>query len=161
MMMLIEYHLAVMLASVLIPWGIWRLTAGIAEFSLGWLTGSLIRALVSSAMVGIATPLFALLNQPVPGTGFYAAADVRADGRVLYLSRPVLDDSCPGVAPGWPGLARAHRLNTHVGCDGDGTLWHDADGHGQHGLSGHLADASTWLMEVRMSRSRLSPTTMP
>jgi type IV secretory pathway TrbL component len=71
MMMLIEYHLAVMLASVLIPWGIWRLTAGIAEFSLGWLTGSLIRALVSSAMVGIATPLFALLNQPVPGTGFF------------------------------------------------------------------------------------------
>src|SRR5437870_998949 len=35
MMMLIEYHLAVMLASVLIPWGIWRLTSGIAEFSLG------------------------------------------------------------------------------------------------------------------------------
>jgi type IV secretory pathway TrbL component len=63
--------LAVMLASVLIPWGIWRLTAGIAEFSLGWLTGSLIRALVSSAMVGIATPLFDLLNQPVPGTGFF------------------------------------------------------------------------------------------
>jgi type IV secretion system protein TrbL len=72
MMMLIEYHLAVMLASVLIPWGIWRLTAGIAEFSLGWLTGSLIRALVSSAMVGIATPLFALLNQPLPSTGFFS-----------------------------------------------------------------------------------------
>jgi type IV secretory pathway TrbL component len=72
MMMLIEYHLAVMLASVLIPWGIWRITSGIAEFSLGWLTGSLIRALVSSAMVGIATPLFDLLNQPVPSTGFFS-----------------------------------------------------------------------------------------
>jgi type IV secretory pathway TrbL component len=71
MMMLIEYHLAVMLASVLIPWGIWRVTSGIAEFSFGWLTGSLIRALVSSAMVGLATPLFDLLHQPVPGTGFF------------------------------------------------------------------------------------------
>jgi type IV secretion system protein TrbL len=71
MMMLIEYHLAVMLGSVLLPWGIWRMTAGIAEFSLGWLTGSLIRALVSSAMVGIATPLFDLLNQPLPSTGFF------------------------------------------------------------------------------------------
>src|SRR5215510_11733896 len=71
MMMLIEYHLAVMLASVLIPWGIWRMTAGLAEFSLGWLTGSLIRALVTSAMVGIATPLFELLNQPVPSTGYF------------------------------------------------------------------------------------------
>jgi type IV secretion system protein TrbL len=72
MMMLIEFHLAVMLASVLLPWGIWRLTAGLAEFSLGWLTGGLIRALVSSAMVGIATPLFDLLNQPVPSTGYFS-----------------------------------------------------------------------------------------
>ena len=72
MMMLIEFHLAVMLASVLIPWGIWRMTAGLAEFSLGWLTGSLIRALVTSAMVGIATPLFELLNQPLPVTGYFS-----------------------------------------------------------------------------------------
>src|SRR5216683_4621082 len=72
MMMLIEFHLAVMLASVLIPWGIWRMTAGLAEFSLGWLTGGLIRALVSSAMVGIATPLFDLLNQPMPSTGYFS-----------------------------------------------------------------------------------------
>jgi type IV secretion system protein TrbL len=72
MMMLIEYHLAVMLASVLIPWGVWRMTAGLAEFSLGWLTGGLIRALVSSAMVGIATPLFDLLNTPLPGTGYFS-----------------------------------------------------------------------------------------
>src|SRR4030095_4207799 len=70
-MMLVEFYLAVMLSSVLIPWGIWRLTSGIAEFSLGWLTGSLIRALVTSAMVGIATGTFDLLNQPVPGTGFF------------------------------------------------------------------------------------------
>jgi len=72
MMMLIEYHLAAMLASVLIPWGVWRMTAGLAEFSLGWLTGGLIRALVSSAMVGIATPLFDLLNTPLPGTGYFS-----------------------------------------------------------------------------------------
>src|SRR5256714_3008015 len=72
MMMLIEYHLAVMLASVLVPWGIWRVSAGVAEFSLGWLTGGLIRALVSSAMIGIATPLFDLLNQPLPSTGFFS-----------------------------------------------------------------------------------------
>jgi type IV secretion system protein TrbL len=71
MLMLIEYHLAVMFASVLIPWGIWRMTAGVAEFSLGWLTGGLIRALVSSAMIGIATPLFKLLNQSVSAAGWF------------------------------------------------------------------------------------------
>jgi type IV secretory pathway TrbL component len=87
MMMLIEYHLAVMLASVLIPWGIWRLTSGIAEFSLGWLTGSLIRALVSSAMVGIATPLFPLLAAPVPSTGFFTFTQtfVLLVGSFIYL----------------------------------------------------------------------------
>ena len=75
MMMLIEYHLAVMLASVLIPWGIWRMTSGVAEFSLGWLTGGLIRALVSSAMIGIANPLFLGLNQPVGDTGFFSLSN--------------------------------------------------------------------------------------
>jgi type IV secretory pathway TrbL component len=71
MLMLIEYHLAVMLASVLIPWGIWRMTSGVAEFALGWLTGGLIRALVSSAMIGIATPLFQLLNRSVSDAGWF------------------------------------------------------------------------------------------
>jgi type IV secretory pathway TrbL component len=71
MMMLIEYHLAVMLASVLIPWGIWRMTSGISEFALGWLTGGLIRALVSTAMIGIATPLFQLLNRSVSDAGWF------------------------------------------------------------------------------------------
>jgi hypothetical protein len=49
--------------------------AGLGDYlahALGWLTGSLIRALVSSAMVGIATPLFDLLNQPLPSTGFFS-----------------------------------------------------------------------------------------
>jgi type IV secretory pathway TrbL component len=87
MMMLIEYHLAVMLASVLIPWGIWRMTSGVAEFSLGWLTGGLIRALVSSAMIGIATPLFALLNRPVPGIGFFGMAQtvILMGASLIYL----------------------------------------------------------------------------
>jgi type IV secretory pathway TrbL component len=87
MMMLIEYHLAVMLASVLIPWGIWRMTSGVAEFSLGWLTGGLIRALVSSAMIGIATPLFDLLNRPVPGTGFFTFSQtfILVSGSLIYL----------------------------------------------------------------------------
>jgi type IV secretory pathway TrbL component len=87
MMMLIEYHLAVMLASVLIPWGIWRMTSGIAEFSLGWLTGGLIRALVSSALIGIATPLFELLNKPVPGAGFFTIWQtfILMGGSLIYL----------------------------------------------------------------------------
>ena len=87
MMMLIEYHLAVAVAPVLIPWGIWRMSSGIAEFSLGWLTGGLIRALVSSALIGIATPLFALLQQPVGGGGFFTFTQtfVLMGGSLIYL----------------------------------------------------------------------------
>jgi type IV secretion system protein TrbL len=87
MMMMIEYNLAVMLATVLVPWGIWRASAGIAEFGLGWLTGSLIRALVSSALIGIATPTFALLNRPIPGTGYYTLSQtfILLGGAIIYL----------------------------------------------------------------------------
>ena len=67
MMMLIEYHLAVMCAAVLIPWGLWSATSSVGEFAVGWLTGGFIRALVSTAMLGIALPLFALLNKPAEG----------------------------------------------------------------------------------------------
>jgi type IV secretory pathway TrbL component len=87
MLMLIEFSIALMLAPVLIPWGIWRLTSGLAEFGLGWLTGGLIRALVSTTMIGIATPLFPLLNQPVPGTGFFTFSQTFTliGGSLIYL----------------------------------------------------------------------------
>jgi type IV secretory pathway TrbL component len=86
-MMLVEFYLAVMLSSVLIPWGIWRLTSGIAEFSLGWLTGSLIRALVTSAMVGIATGTFDSLNQAPPDAGFFSYAQTfrLVGGSLIYV----------------------------------------------------------------------------
>ncbi len=64
MMLLIEYHIALMCAAVLLPWGLWSFTAPLAEFSLGWLTGGVVRALVGTAMLGIAFPLFDLLNRP-------------------------------------------------------------------------------------------------
>ena len=86
-MMLVEFYLAVMLSSVLIPWGIWRLTSGVAEFSLGWLTGSLIRALVTSAMVGIATGTFDSLNQAPPDAGFFSYAQTfrLVGGSLIYV----------------------------------------------------------------------------
>src|SRR5215470_2432027 len=37
-------------------------TAFFTEFSIGWMTGGLVRLLVTGAIVGIAVPLFALLK---------------------------------------------------------------------------------------------------
>ena len=68
MMVIIEYYMAVMCAAVLIPWGALSTTAFFTEFSIGWITGGLVRVLVTTAMVGIARPLFSNLIIPVtPG----------------------------------------------------------------------------------------------
>jgi len=58
MMTQIEYHLSVMLGAVLIPFGIFGPTAFLTEFSLGWITGNLLRVLVTAVLVGVGFPLF-------------------------------------------------------------------------------------------------------
>ncbi len=58
MMTIIEFHLAVMAGTVLIPWGVLAPTAFFTEFSLGWITGGLVRVFVTVAIVAIGIPLF-------------------------------------------------------------------------------------------------------
>jgi type IV secretion system protein TrbL len=76
MMTIIEYHMAVLVGTVLIPWGVFQPTAFFTEFSIGWLTGGLVRILVTAGMVGIAVPLFTLVRFNTTGGGdptFYSA----------------------------------------------------------------------------------------
>ena len=76
MVTIIEYHMALLVGMVLIPWGVLQPTAFFSEFSIGWLTGGLVRILVTAAIVGIATPLFALVQFSSTGGGdptFYSA----------------------------------------------------------------------------------------
>ncbi len=55
---IIEFNLAVMAGVILIPWGIFPALAFLGEFAFGWITGGLVRALVTAAMVGVGLPLF-------------------------------------------------------------------------------------------------------
>jgi len=64
---LIEFYLAVMVTTVLLPFGIWTPTAFFAEFTIGWVTGGLVRMLVTAAIMGIALPLFNLARFPANG----------------------------------------------------------------------------------------------
>ena len=64
---LIEFYLAVMVTTVLLPFGIWAPTAFFAEFTIGWVTGGLVRILVTAAIMGIAIPLFVLARFPAGG----------------------------------------------------------------------------------------------
>jgi type IV secretion system protein TrbL len=76
MMVLIEFHMAVLVGYVLIPWAILRPTAFFGEFSVGWLTGALVRIFVTGATMGIAVPLFDLIGFRTTGGDdptFYSA----------------------------------------------------------------------------------------
>jgi P-type conjugative transfer protein TrbL len=69
--LLVEFYMALMCGHVLIGWGMWKVTAHFAEFSLGWITGALIRTLVSCTIIGISIPLFDLIRQvPTAGSPF-------------------------------------------------------------------------------------------
>jgi type IV secretion system protein TrbL len=76
MMTLIEYHMAVLVGTVLVPWGVLQPTAFFTEFSIGWITGGLVRILVTGAIVGIAVPLFDIVTTNTTAGGdptFYSA----------------------------------------------------------------------------------------
>ena len=66
---IIEFNLAVLVGTVLVPWGVLQLTAFFTEFAIGWITGGLVRVLVTVAMVGIALPLFAQVQPNLTGGG--------------------------------------------------------------------------------------------
>jgi type IV secretory pathway TrbL component len=68
LMTMIEFHLSVLVATVLVPWGVLAPTAFFSEFSIGWVTGGLVRVLTSAAVVGIGYPLFQTYTA-TPATG--------------------------------------------------------------------------------------------
>src|SRR5712691_3865814 len=101
MMTIIEYHLAVLAGAVLIPWGVLQPTAFFAEFSLGWLTGGLVRVLVTGAIVGIAVPLFSLVkvattsgNDPT----FYSALVVAITSGIFAILSWVIPGRAAAIA---------------------------------------------------------------
>ena len=101
--MLIEFYLAIMCGQVLIGWGIWRTTAHFGEFALGWITGSLIRALVSCTMIGLSIPLFTHLRVPVASGGVF---DVMT---YIQTATPVVGSLIFAVLA-WVLPARAARM---------------------------------------------------
>lgn len=61
-MTILEFHLAVMIGTVLFPWGILAQTAFLCEFAVSWIVAGLIRVLLTAAIVSISIPLFDTLK---------------------------------------------------------------------------------------------------
>jgi type IV secretion system protein TrbL len=101
MMTIIEYHLAVLAGAVLIPWGVLQPTAFFAEFSLGWLTGGLVRVLVTGAIVGIAVPLFSLVKVATTSGSdptFYSALVVAITSGIFAILSWVIPGRAAAIA---------------------------------------------------------------
>jgi type IV secretory pathway TrbL component len=112
MMTIIEYNMAALVGTVLIPWGVLQPTAFFTEFSIGWLTGGLVRVLVTTGMIGIAVPLFALVrfNTTAGGDPTFYSAVVCAVASVIFA---ILSWVVPGRAAAIAG--RGVSLALHGG----------------------------------------------
>jgi type IV secretory pathway TrbL component len=65
---IIEFHFSLLCATVLIPWAPLAGTAFLAEFSMAWTAGMIVRMLIQTAVVGISVPLFeTLVLRTTPG----------------------------------------------------------------------------------------------
>ena len=112
MMTQIEYHLAVMLGAILIPFSIFGPTAFLAEFCISWLTGCLLRVLLTASIVGIGFPLFStgtLALTPGGDPTNYSTVHRRSCQRPLCGPR-LVGSKQSGVNV-WPGRPGAHGLN--------------------------------------------------
>ncbi len=101
MVTIIEYHMAVMVGAVLIPWGVLQPTAFFTEFSIGWLTGGLVRILVTAGIVGIAVPLFDLVTLHTTGGGdptLYSAIVVALTSGVFAILSWVIPGRAAAIA---------------------------------------------------------------
>jgi P-type conjugative transfer protein TrbL len=131
MMTLIEYYLAVMVATVLIPFGVLQPTAFFTEFSIGWVTGGLIRILITAGLIGIALPLFDLIQFNRAGgvdPTFYSAVLSGLTSLIFAILSWVI----PGRAAAIAG--RGVSLALHAG-----TLVAGAASAGRLGLAGGRA----------------------
>jgi type IV secretion system protein TrbL len=104
----IEFHFAVLLATVLVPWAPLGATAFLAEFSLGWVAGMVVRLLAQTALIGISIPLFdrlVLTLTPGGDPDFWGALGVLGGAALFFILSWLLPNRSARLLAG--GLAIA------------------------------------------------------
>ena len=123
MITIIEFHLAVMVAAVLFPWGLLSHTAFLCEFVVSWVTAGLIRVLLTVAIMAISIPLFEGLQFTVTGGGdptLYSAVIYAATAIIFAILAWVLPARAAAVGGRGHGVGLDGRdLAAHQWCAGD------------------------------------------
>ncbi len=124
MMTLIEFYLAVMVSVILLPWGVLQPTAFFAEFSIGWITGGLVRVLITAALVGLAVPMITNLKLNPSSGGdptLYSAVLLSLASGVLAIISWVVPARAAAIAGRGVSLA-LHGGTILAGAAGTGRL---------------------------------------
>jgi len=104
----LEFHLSVLFATVLLPWAPLGPTAFLAEFSLGWVAGMVVRVLVQTSLIGLSIPLFdrlVLTLTPGGDPDFYGALGVLGGAILFFLLSWIIPNRATRLLAG--GLAIA------------------------------------------------------
>src|SRR6516165_8478679 len=88
--------MSVLVATVLLPWGMLSATSFLAEFSVGWLGGNLIRLVVTGAFMGVAVPLY----RTTAMANLTAAGDPSVYGQFLLVAVSLIFAIFAWVIPG-------------------------------------------------------------
>ncbi|HSX79217.1 MAG TPA: type IV secretion system protein, partial [Candidatus Saccharimonadia bacterium] len=101
MMVIIEFNLAVLVATVLFPWAVFPALAFYGDFVVAWLTGALVRVLLTAAMVSIGLPLFHDLKFTLSSGGdptFYSGLLVGGTAVMFAILSWVLPSRAAAIA---------------------------------------------------------------
>jgi type IV secretory pathway TrbL component len=101
MMVIIEFNLAALVATVLLPWAVFPALAFYGDFVIAWLTGALVRVLLTAAMVSIGLPLFHDLKFTLSSGGdptFYSGLLVGGTAVLFAILSWVLPSRAAAIA---------------------------------------------------------------
>ncbi len=101
MMVIIEFNLAALVATVLLPWAVFPALAFYGDFVVAWLTGAMVRVLLTAAMVSLGLPLFQGLKFTLSSGGdptFYSGLLVGGTAVMFAILSWVLPSRAAAIA---------------------------------------------------------------
>jgi type IV secretion system protein TrbL len=125
LILLVEFYLAILAATILLPWGILAPTAFLGETAIAWVAGLCVRIFITTALLGIAIPLFDVLARATPAgvDPSIVQAFTTAVGAVIFAT---LTYAIPARAAGIAGRGTSLALTGSTVASGVASVVHVA-----------------------------------